>query len=113
MLYIFKGQTSPIAITAQEATESDSKEFRFVFKNEQSKEELEITLTDSSEYPDRYNYFELTEGTQLRFPLTGFYSFLVYDSLGVIVERGRARVLNASEANFYNYPLQQENTIYS
>ncbi len=111
MVLIIKGQTNQIPVTVSELSTSDSDEFRFVFLGDQKKKTYEVTLTDISEHPDRYNLFELEEGVDVTFRSAGDYEYRVYDSNDVLVEVRKCRVIEATEATRVAHRYPNENNI--
>lgn len=76
-------------------------EFLFEFIEEQTGEEYYCILSDTSLYNTRYNQFSITDGTDINFPIDGYYTYKVYeqavsgslDPTGKnVVEEGRAYV---------------------
>lgn len=89
-------------VTAKELSTSSSLSYRFVFKNDDEEKERQIILTDTSDYPTRYNLFTFTEGTDLTL-MSGQNEYRIYDNNNVEVEVGKALVVNAEDAADYYY----------
>ena len=104
---IEKNQNNSICLTLTEKANDNYPEiwlFRFV--NEQSKKEYYCNLTDLSTSKERFNLFNLYEGTSITLPL-GDYTYYVYQmeiveeqnyNLGILCEQGKARVKTDSTA---------------
>ena len=69
---------------------------------EQTDESYTCILSDSSLSPSRYNEFTIIDGTDVDFPIDGFYTYKIYEQANgsgntdpaglTIVEKGRAHV---------------------
>jgi hypothetical protein len=81
MIYIEKNQLNKIVLTLTEvATISDPVFlFKFIWETDESITPLYWIGTDTSAYTYRYNYFELTEGTDVTFRI-GQYRYEVYEA---------------------------------
>lgn len=111
MILILKNRVNQITVTATELTTSNSDVYRFVFTGDQKQKQQEIELTDISLYPQRYNLFEFEEGVDITFKSRGDYEYRVYDSNDVLVEIGKARVIDENEAPKIAYSFPNENNI--
>lgn len=113
-LVVIKGQANEIMVTASELSTSGTDSFRFVFTGDQEQIAQELTLNNISDYRNRYDLFEFTEGTDITFKLIGQYKYQVYDLNDVLVEIGKMEVINADQASSYTFPFpNQDNVIYS
>lgn len=59
---IAKGETNEIIVTLTEKQTIENAYFLFWFKNELQNREVACILTDTSQFPNRYNMFSLEEG---------------------------------------------------
>lgn len=104
MILLQKSQTNKICLTLSEL-ENPSLPinwlFRFTLDQEENYEYL-LFLEDISAFPQRYNLFELIEGTDVTFKFIGDYGYEVYQmpnnistdfTLGLLVENGKMRLL--------------------
>lgn len=83
-------------------SESLPSNWLFVFELEQDDNyTYKLYLTDISLFPERYNNFTLTEGTDITFRFLGDYKYKVYqmpdggstdESIGLLVETGKMRL---------------------
>lgn len=109
MILIQKSQTNKICLTLSEL-ENPSLPinwlFRFTLDQEDNYEYL-LFLEDISLFPQRYNLFELIEGTDVTFKFIGDYGYEVYQmpnntstdfTLGLLVENGKMRLLEMEVA---------------
>jgi len=119
MILLQQGQLNKIAVTLSEL-KSDllPNNWLFVFYYEQSQGDEQyskrVQLPDLSVSTNRYNYFELTEGSDITFDITGDYEYFVYqmpndtsidESLGELVETGKMKLVGAEDVNYvYNVP---------
>lgn len=100
MIYITKGQLNEVCLTLAESSIIENPYYLFVFEHEFDTSEDPILWqpTDTSSYPQRYNLFELVEGTDLTLT-QGQYTYKVYESVdvptsvedtnGIVIEEGR------------------------
>ena len=100
-------------MTVTELTTIANPEYLFEFIEEQSDQSVYTILPNTSVSKTRYDEFTITDGTDLDFPIDGFYTYNVYeqssgsgnlDPIGLtIVETGRAYVyIDDVDANEYN-----------
>jgi len=103
MLLLQKSQANTLIVTLNElANENNPNNWLFVFALEQDDNyTYKSYLTDISLFPERYNNFTLTEGTDITFKFNGDYEYTVYqmpdggstdESLGLLVETGKMRL---------------------
>jgi hypothetical protein len=90
MVIIQKGQASAIYIALFDKRETSSNTYTFLFKHEVTKEEVTLTLTDVSDFKNRYSEFNIlqasfTSGT------VGFWRYFVTQtgSGGDIIATGK------------------------
>jgi hypothetical protein len=112
MVYIDKGQLNNIVLTLTEsATISDPVWlFKFQWETSDSVDPIYWIGTDTSSYTYRYNFFALTEGTDVTFRI-GQYKYEVYeaptgstptDETGLtLVEEGRM-IVNGTGTTIYD-----------
>lgn len=109
MILLQKSQTNKICLTLSELENPTSPInwlFRFTLDQEENYEYL-LFLQDISAFPQRYNLFELIEGTDVTFKFIGDYGYEVYQmpnntstdfTLGLLVENGKMRLLETEVA---------------
>jgi hypothetical protein len=118
-LKILKNQINSLVLTLNElANPENPSNWLFVFTSEQSLQEVgKLYLTDLSEFPERYNKFELQEPETVEFVLAGDYKYEVYqmpdgDSLviteGVLVEVGKLRVVEDETTVVYEAEVKNK-----
>ena len=114
MILLRQGQLNKIALTLTElANPLLPNYWLFVFKLEQSQGDEEyskrVQFTDLNTVTTRYNYFEVTEGTDITFDLVGDYQYFVYqmpndtstdESEGELVEEGKTRLLGTDDTDY-------------
>ena len=122
MILLRKNQTSTFAVTLKElANPNVAYNWLFRFRKEQSKESYEylIFLTDDSPNTERYNQFDLVEGTDLTMPI-GDYEYRVYQmpdtndtdyTRGTQVEIGKMRLIETPNV-IPTFITNNENPIY-
>lgn len=108
MIHITKGQTQELVLTLKEKTTLANPVYLFRFVNDTDKKEYAFIGTDTSEFKYRYNLFTVTEGTTITLPLTGLYTYYVYEQSsttntdyklsGTMVERGKLKVTGTAAA---------------
>ena len=103
MLLLQKTTANTLIVTLNELkSESLPSNWLFVFELEQDDNyTYKLYLTDNSLFPERYNDFTLTEGTDVTFKFLGDYKYTVYQmpdggstdqTLGRLVETGKMRL---------------------
>jgi hypothetical protein len=80
-----------------------------------SNESYNCILSDNSLYTGRYNEFTITDGSDLNFPISGYYTYKIYEQANgsgntdptglTMVEKGRAYVYESDTA-----PNEYDNT---
>jgi hypothetical protein len=79
MLTINKGESNEMIVTATEKTTLVDPTFLFVFKNQNTKKVSAFILPDTSDYPEHYNTFTFTEGSNAARTLdTGTNDYTIY-----------------------------------
>jgi hypothetical protein len=86
MIYIEQGELNNIVLTLTESTTISNPVylFKFTWELTDSISPIYWVGTDLSAYPQRYNLFELEEGTDATFRI-GQYKYEVYESANPIV----------------------------
>lgn len=103
MILIQKGESNELIVTLQEKTTLVDPVYLFSFTHKISETQKTFILSDTSEYPVRYNQFTFTEGSSLAKTLeegVHYYEIYAQESLTNLdpaladeeVERGIARV---------------------
>ena len=64
MIHMTKGNTSTIILTLTEKVSITEPYYLIEFINDQTREVQKCFISDISEYPDRYNKFNITEGEE-------------------------------------------------
>lgn len=114
MILLRQGKLNKIALTLTELADPLlPNNWLFVFKFEQSQGDEEyskrVQFTDLNTVQTRYNYFEVTEGTDITFDLVGDYQYFVYqmpndtstdESFGELVEQGKCRLLGTDDTDY-------------
>jgi len=112
-ILVNKDSTSTIALTLTELADEDTPQnWLFRFNKDQGDREYLFFLVDVSPHPERYNEFEITEGTEtgadVEFIDVGDYRYQAYQmpdtddtdyTRGKLVEVGKAKVLESTSAN--------------
>jgi hypothetical protein len=116
MILLQKNQLNKIAVTLSEL-KSDllPNNWLFVFHLEQDQGDgnhsKRLQLPDLGVSTKRYNYFELTEGTDVTFDITGYYEYRCYqmpndtstdETLGNLVEVGKMLLQGTPETEYVN-----------
>jgi len=112
-ILINKDQTNTRALTLSElADENTPENWLFRFNKDQGDREYLLYLVDVSPHPERYNEFDLIEGSEtgadVEFIDVGDYMYRAYQmpdtndtdyTRGKLVEVGKAKVLEATDVN--------------
>jgi len=98
-------------MTVTELTTISNPEYLFEFINEQSDDNNDTQyciLADISTETERFNEFTITDGSDVDFPINGYYTYNVYEQANgsgnldpdglTVVEHGRIYVYEADEA---------------
>lgn len=122
MILLRKNQSNTFAVTLNElANPNVAYNWLFRFRKEQSKESYEylIFLTDDSPNTERYNQFDIAEGTDLTMPI-GDYEYRAYQmpdtndtdyTRGTQVEIGKMRLIETPNV-IPTFITNNENPIY-
>ncbi|KAB2916971.1 MAG: hypothetical protein F9K23_07150 [Bacteroidetes bacterium] len=125
MILINKGTNNLVIFTLKEKTTRPNPKYLFEFSNSQTNESITCIAADTSDYPERYNSFEIVEITspspllaQVELTPSGFWEYKVYaqDSAtnlqpanaDELVETGLAYVVGTAETT-YTYNDQPTN----
>ena len=102
MLRLERNQQSTLIVTVSELKTLSSPYWLFEFMHEQSFEKVYCILTNISTGTDRYDEFELTDGVDVTFPYSGYYTYKIYEQTSStnldpdlatsLCEEGRAHV---------------------
>ncbi len=102
MLRIERYQTSTLIVTVTELKTLAVPYWLFEFEEEQSFEKVYCILPNISPSTQRYDEFEITDGVDVTFPYTGFYTYRIYQQTSStnldpeladgLCEEGRAHV---------------------
>lgn len=86
MIYIEQGVLNTIVLTLTENATIANPFWLFEFENEYNTDSQPIywTMSDQSAYPERYNLFQLIEGTDVNL-IKGQYFYKVYESADPII----------------------------
>ena len=85
MLKITRGQANTITLTLNERQTLTAPYFLFEFVNDATRQAKRVILTDTSDYPERYNQFVITEGVDnptlgsVILDPPGFWTYRVYE----------------------------------
>jgi len=122
MILLRKNQSNTFAVTLSELENPNvASNWLFRFRKDQSRESYEylIFLTDTSPNTERYNQFDIVEGTDLTLPL-GDYEYRVYQmpdtndtdyTRGTQVEIGKMRLIDTPQ-NIPTFTPNNEALIY-
>lgn len=85
MIYIEKDSINTFVLTLTESSTISNPYYLFVFQNEFNKDSqgFQWVGTDTSDYKQRYNLFQLEEGVDATFVL-GQFTYTVYESADAI-----------------------------
>ena len=85
MIYLEKDSINTFVLTLTESSNISNPYYLFVFQNEFNKDSqgFQWVGTDTSDYKERYNLFQLEEGVDATFVL-GQYTYTVYESADAI-----------------------------
>lgn len=118
MIYLLQNQPKLVSLTLSElANPSDPSNWLFVFELEQNDGyTYKKQFTDISAYPESYNRFLITPGTDIVFEIEGDYKYSVYqmpdaistdETLGLLVESGKMR-LESIETELPTYTVNTD-----
>lgn len=115
MILINKGVSNELIVTLQEKTTLTDPTYLFVFVHKTTERQTSFILSDTSDYPVRYNKFTFTEGSTAAKTLeAGIHYYTVYaqesttntdpDDADEEVERGICKVPGTiDEGNEYDF----------
>ena len=85
MIYLEKDSINTFVLTLTESSTISNPYYLFVFQNEFNKDSqgFQWVGTDTSDYKERYNLFQLEEGVDATFVL-GQFTYTVYESADAI-----------------------------
>lgn len=121
MIHLTKGEASQVVLTLKEKTTLTSPVYLLRFVNDTDKTEYAFISADISQYPNRYQLFAITEGVDVTLPLTGLYTYYVYEQTGSsldytqatgLVETGKLRVEGEAETDTV-YDNEEEIKVYN
>tara|TARA_R110000782_G_scaffold234909_3_gene320967 strand:+ start:453 stop:833 length:381 start_codon:yes stop_codon:yes gene_type:complete len=124
MILLQQSQLNEVALTLTElANLSNPINWLFVFDLEQSQGDEEyskrVQLLDVGTSANRFNYFEIIEGTDVTFDKVGMYKYRVYqmpndtstnETEGVLVETGKMKLVGTDDPQ-YNHTVTTETYI--
>lgn len=129
MLKITKGQANTITLTLNERQTLTAPYFLFEFVNDATRQAKRVILTDTSDFPERYNQFVITEvaagaenltGGSVNLEPAGFWTYRVYEQTSSTnllpaqatntteLELGRAYVIGAGTT--FNAPISDDDS---
>ena len=122
MIKLERDAATTFVATVTELTTIANPEYLFEFVEEQTDESYYCILSDTSLYTTRYNEFTITDGTDLDFPIDGYYTYKVYEQANgsgnldptglTMVEKGRAHVYTTdTDPNEYE-DTSETDTVY-
>jgi hypothetical protein len=79
MVIIEKGADSLIYLALFDKRETDSNSYTFLFQHEVTKEEVTLTMTDVSDFKERYSEFSISEAS-FTSSTVGFWRYYVTQS---------------------------------
>lgn len=79
MIRILRDGTTTFVMTLTELTTITNPEYLFEFVEEQTQESYFCILSDTSTSKTRFNEFTIVDGTDINFPIDGFYTYKVYE----------------------------------
>ena len=122
MLKLQRDAATTFVTTVTELTTIANPEYLFEFVEEQTQESYFCILADTSLYTTRYNEFTITDGTDLNFPIDGYYTYKIFEQANgsgnldptglTMVEKGRAYVyVTDTDPNEYDNTSETD-TVY-
>lgn len=106
MLNIKQGDTEAILIlTLTELTTEKNPDYYFVFTHVTTKQTVILTLSDESEYPNRYNKFEINASVEFANKPIGEWHYKVFenDAEGVVLEQGKMMLTGSVDFAYDTY----------
>jgi hypothetical protein len=130
MILINKGSNNVVIFTLTETTQRPYPNYLFEFINRQTNQSTTCIAFDKSDYPDRFNSFEIVEITnadpllsEIELNPEGFWHYKVYaqDSTtniipanaGELVETGIAYVVGTADATYTYTPATDNAFVYN
>lgn len=122
MIKLERDAATTFVTTVTELTTIANPEYLFEFVEEQTNESYFCILPDTSLYTSRYNEFTITDGSDLNFPIDGYYTYKIYEQANgsgnldptglTMVEQGRAYVyVTDTDPNEYE-DTSETDTVY-
>lgn len=114
MIKIVQGQVNTVALTLTEKSTLTNPDYLFVFQGDETRDLYKFIAADTSNYPDRYNLFAITETSsnpnplagEVELQLVGFYKYTIYEQDSTtnldpdlatgIVEEGKVQVFGTA-----------------
>lgn len=119
MILLVKNQSNTITLTLSEKCDLQLPNFLFCFHNDLSGEDINLVLTDTSQFTSRYNRFTLVEPSTALF-MEGYWSYEVYEQASAsntdkalasqLVEIGKMKVIDTSTPTASTVYNSQTNT---
>jgi hypothetical protein len=81
MQVINKGQSNKFVVTLKEKQTLTNPYFLFEFTNKVERNPIYVILTDVSGFPDRFNQFNIVEGTTVNLTEEGEWDYRVFEQL--------------------------------
>lgn len=106
MINLTKGNTEEaIVVTVTENTTGVvNPQYTFVFTHTTTKQEVPWTAgANESDYPERFDHFFINTDTVFSEYPTGMYTYVVYEDLTTVVERGKMILHPAEEFERVTY----------
>jgi hypothetical protein len=128
MISITRGTTNTIVLTLTEKASITNPVFLFELVDDQSRQAYHFIAADQSQYPDRYNEFNISEQVspdtlsgQVSLPSPGDYHYTIYQQSSTtnldpaqadgILETGKAVVIEISAPDRHVYNSQNDQNI--
>lgn len=93
MIYFSRNKENVFVVVASDRLAETIDDFLFVFTDETTNDEYEITLTDLSDFPKTFNKFSLNIPDDIDFKHNGDYLFKVYNPVDEkVLTVGRMRL---------------------
>ena len=106
MVIINKGQSNAVTLTLTEKVSLSVPYFLFRFVSDDTNVEKTFIMPNTSIYTNRYDEFNLIEGTTVTLSPTGFYHYYVYEQAsavnlnyllsGALLEAGKVKVIGTT-----------------
>lgn len=128
MIVIRKGQSNTVTVTLKEKTTLANPYYLFQFESKVTKQKVYAVPTDLSQYPNRYNQFQITESntptglSQVTLLPEGEWVYTVYEQTSStntnpanatgVVETGLCKVIGTTQSNTV-YNTATTRTVYN